>query len=314
MIFPGYVSQDSFKPSFKLSWIILILNLVIYFGIAFAFNAWPNAEVRKKIVEEKFKRSVFEMYVQTLDPIEKSQLFGPLDTVYSRALKDEKFWARLNTFPFRGDKVQIEEVKTVLGVFHKTYKESAQFQYGLGSFEVSPWSWLTYQFVHASLLHLFGNMLIVFLVLSFLEKFISIGWLVCVYIFSGFAGGVAFLNFDDVGSMSVVGASASASGILAFLLILKNRELMPWFFMLAPIKNGWGKIYLPVFFIFPLFLVPDFLSLLSEPGGVSSNVAVSAHIGGTFAGMIMALVYIFFGSKSASHRVFGYHDRLNELT
>jgi membrane associated rhomboid family serine protease len=254
------------------------------------------------------------MYIQTLDPIEMATLSANPDQVYSMALKDEKFWSRLESFPFKGDKVQIEEVQSVMAVFYKSYRESAQFQFGLGSFEVSPWSWLTYQFVHASLIHLLGNMLIVFLALSYLERFVESTWLALVYLVSGFAGGVFFLAVDSVGSMSVVGASASASGLLGFLLILKHSDLIPWFYMIAPIKGGFGRIHLPVFFIFPVFLVSDFVSLLWAPSGIASNVAVSAHVGGALAGMFLALVYNFFRSKAASHGVLGHNDRLHELT
>ena len=313
MIFPGNFGRNNYRPSFKLSWIMLILNVIVFLGTTFSYNVWPNTELREKINEEEFKRSVYEMYIQTLDPIERKRINESFDDVYTRAIKDEKFWARLESFPFRGDKVQIEEVKTVMGVFHKTYKESAQFQFGLGSFEISPWSRLTYQFVHANFLHLFFNMLIIFLVLTYLEKFVSIGWLVSIYLLSGFAGGMLFLAFDEGSSMSVIGASASASGLLSFLLVFKHRELIPWF-VFVPIKNYWGEIHLPVFFIFLFFIVQDFTKLLAEPGGVAANVAVSAHVGGTFAGMILALVYVFLRSKSAPHRIFSYDDRLNELT
>lgn len=314
MIIPGDVNSLSFKPSFKLSWIVLVLNIVVFVGILFSYNVWPTSDVRQKLGDVKFRNAVYEMYVQSLDPIEKVSLSSNVDHVYSMALKDEKFWNRLESFPFKGDKIQIEEVKSVMAVFYKTYRESAQFQYGLGSFEVSPWSWLTYQFVHASLIHLLGNMLIVFLVLSYLEKFVETTWLAVVYLVSGFAGGVVFLVVDNVGSMSVVGASASASGLLGFLLFLKHSDLIPWFYMIAPIKNGFGRIYLPVFFIFPVFLVSDFVSMLWEPSGVAANVAVSAHVGGALAGMFLSLVYVFFRSKATSHSVLRHNDGLHELT
>lgn len=90
---------------------------------------------------------------------------------------------------------------------------------------------------------------------------------------------------------------------------------MPWGYMMAPIKNGYGQIYLPVFFIFPVFLVSDFVTLLWEPTGIAANVAVSAHVGGVIMGMLLGCTYlIFLRSKASSHRVFSNHDGLHELS
>jgi membrane associated rhomboid family serine protease len=101
---------------------------------------------------------------------------------------------------------------------------------------------------------------------------------------------------------------------MSFLLATRGHKTMPWFYVIAPIKSGYGKIYLPVFFIFPVFLVSDFVSLLWEPNGVASNVAVSAHVGGAFMGLLMGLLYLFFRRKSAAHRVFSYDDGFHELS
>ena len=253
------------------------------------------------------------MYVQTLDPIEKKNLRGNVNAVYSRALKDQKFWSRISTFPFVGDQVQIAENRKTIKNFFEGYLNSPHYHFGLGALEISPWSWVTYQFVHVSLMHLVGNLLLVFLIISFLEKTVDSAWIAATYLFSGFAGGISFLFFDDVGGMSVIGASASASGLLSFLLIAKSSQLMPWGYLIAPIKGGFGQISLPVFFIFPIFLLSDFISLLWEPSGIVSNVAVSAHVGGVFMGIIMGAYYLLFGSETSAHRVFSHDDGLNEL-
>ena len=292
---------------------VLFLNVVIYFFITMRFDMWPNQEIREKLNDEKFERAVYEMYLQTLDPIEIGPGYDDTEAVFSKALKDEKFWNRVADFPFKGDKIQIEDVRNTIKGFYSTYRKSAQFQFGLGAFEITPWSWLTYQFVHASFLHLFGNLVVIFLVLSFLELSVSPVWLAMVYLFSGFVGGIFFLIVDNVGSMSVVGASASASGLLGFLVVSQHSRVMPWFYFLAPVKGGLGRVYLPVFFAFPVFLVSDFVSLLWSPTGVSANVAVSAHVGGALTGFIMGAAYLFLGSKASAHRVFSYNDGLHEL-
>ena len=313
MIVPGDFKSFISKSFFKISWIILFLNVAVFAAISFGGEEWPGTELQQKMTEDSFKKSVYEMYLQTLDPIEAVQNES-IDTVFYKAIKDEKFWNRIENFPFKGDAVQIKDVKSTISEFYKTYQQSPQFLYGLGGFEPSPWSWLTYQFVHASFLHLFGNMVVVFLVMSYLESFVGGGWVALIYLFSGFVGGIFFLAIDRTGSMSVVGASASASGLLGFLLIYRNSKLMPWFYLIAPIKNGFGKIHLPVFFILPIFLMSDFITLWWEPTGISTNVAVSAHVGGALTGMLMGVGYLLFGSKATSHGVLSDHNGLHELS
>jgi membrane associated rhomboid family serine protease len=314
MIFPGNFSEITQKPTLKLSWVMLFLNLFVFVLISFSFDTWPNQDMRQVLTDEKFRNSVVEMYVQTLDPIEKKNLSQNINRLYAKALKDQKFWKRVNNYPFVGDQVQIEENKKTVSKFYETYLSSPQYQFGLSSFEVSPWSWVTYQFVHTSLIHLFGNIMLVFLMLSFLEKTISSTLIAVVYLLSGFAGGISFLFFDSAGGMSVIGASASASGLLGFLIIVKGAELMPWGYIIAPIKKGYGQIYLPVFFLFPIFLVTDFINLLWEPSGVVANVAVSAHVGGALFGFVMGGYYLLFWSKAASHSIFSNNDGLHELS
>lgn len=312
MIVPGDFNSFTSKPFFKISWIVLFLNLFVFGVVAINGETWPSNDISEKMQQASFKHALYEMYLQTQDPIEIKN-GETVDSVFYQAIKDEKFWSRIDSFPFIGDQIAISEVKTVMTKFYKTYKQSPQFLYGLGGFEASPWSWLTYQFVHASFVHLFGNLIIIFLVMSYLEKTVNSSMLVAIYLLSGFVGGMFFLSIDRSGGMSVIGASASASGLLGFLLVYHNSKLMPWFYMLAPVKEGYGKIYLPVFFILPIFLMSDFITLWWEPTGVATNVAVSAHVGGALTGMILATGYLLFGSKAASHRIFSNNDGFHEL-
>ncbi len=324
MIFPGDFKEFKQKPALKLSWIVLILNVFFYVVINLSFDSWPSPKVRKLLSDERFINSVYEMYTQTLDPIEKKKLKESRYSVYEQALKDQKFWSRIAAHPFVGDKVQISENRKMISGFYETYLRSPQHYFGLGALESSPWSWITYQFVHVSFMHLLGNIILIFLIISYLEKSVHFTWIAATYLFSGFAGGISFLFFDSISGISVIGASASASGLLSFLLMTKGSQVMPWGFLIAPVKGGFGQIYLPVFFIFPIFLISDFVSLLWEPSGVVSNVAVSAHIGGVFMGLIIGLYYIsyqkkpiildFFRGKASAHGVFSDHNDVHKLS
>ena len=303
MIFPGDVESFVKRPTFKMSWLLLFLNIAVYFVFSLEFESWPNGPFSEKLSDPRFKTVVFEMYKQTLDPVEAVSNNTTSDQILTVALRDQSFEKRLAQFPFKGNDIEIADAKNTLFEFFRGYHRSPQYQFGLSANDSSPWSWLTYQFVHGSLLHLAGNMFIIFLSLSYLEKQVSSGWLLTVYLLSGFVGGMFFLKLEPSSGLSMVGASASAFGLLGFLLILENTKLMPWFYMIAPVKGGYGRIYLPVFFILPVLLMSEFLTLLKDTSGVSTSIAVSAHVGGAVAGMMIAGGYLLAKKVSASNSV-----------
>jgi len=298
MIIPGLFYQFFKKAEWNLAWIILFLNFFVFIYSQIFFSTWPSANFFEQVNEKKFSLSVVEMYRQTLDPLEQFSK-GVNDKTrnttrelsLSEALRDHRFWTRAQTFPFRGDAVQIAQNRKLLKKLQTEYFQSAQYQLGLGSLETSPWAWVTYQFTHASWVHLIGNMIVIFLLVSYLELSVGFFWIATVYLFGGFAGGVSYLIFDGSGSLSVVGASASACALMTFLLVTQKNVVMPWSYLIAPVPEGYGVIYLPVFFIFPLYILADFLTALLEPSGLSSSIAVSAHIGGSLAGLTLGVFY-----------------------
>lgn len=290
MIIPGLFSLFFRRPQFTFAWSVLFLNVVIFIYSQINFTSWPSKSMSEQVKDKNFSYAITEMYLQTLDPVEIAAL--PAVTA-SEALRDHRFWKRVATFPFKGDQVQIETNRRRLLQFANEYFESAQYQLGLGRIENSPWSWVTYQFTHASFFHLLGNMLILFLLLSYLEASVGLFWLASVYLAGGFGGGISYLLFEGSGSMAVVGASASAFALMAFLITVKRGKLMPWSYLIAPVPQGYGVIYLPAFFVFPIFLMGDFIAALWEPAGISSSVAISAHVGGALVGFVFGFAYLF---------------------
>lgn len=290
MIIPGFFYLFFRRPQMNLAWSFLFVNFFIYIYTQSSFQSWPSPSLVEQVKDKNFMFAVAEMYKQTLDSIELKAL--PTNLSASEALRDHRFWTRVEHFPFKGDRVQIELNRKRLMQYQKEYFESSQYQLGLGRIENSPWTWVTYQFTHASFFHLFGNMLVVFLLISYLEASVGLFWLVSVYLFGGFGGGISYLLFEGSGSMAVVGASASAFSLMAFLITIKRNEVMPWSYVFAPVPEGYGIIYLPAFFILPLFLMTDFIAALWEPAGITSSIAVSAHIGGAMVGFILGAAYL----------------------
>lgn len=316
MIFPGTFKKENFGFKLNLAVAVVFINIFVFLFSNLFFDSWPNPKNFKDLQDKSFNKSLGLMYLQTLDPTEKSNL-EELDAnaLATIAIRDQKFWKRAAYFPFHGDLVQIEIVKKVLLNLQDEYQNAIQYQYGLGPTQTSPWAWVTYQFTHHSLLHLLSNLVFLFLVISYLETTVTAGWIGAVYLLGGIGGGISFLLFNNEGDLSVIGASGSVCALLGFLMIVKQNKNIPWVYFFAPVPRGYGAIYLPAFLIFPIYLIADFTTILREPN-LASMVAHSAHVGGTLVGLSLGGLYLlqaFFRRKAASHGVFSDYDGLNEL-
>lgn len=146
---------------------------------------------------------------------------------------------------------------------------------------IKPWTLLTYMFVHANLLHLFFNMLMLYWFgRLFLNYFIPKN-LLALYLIGGLGGALLYIiafntipYYVDMNASVMVGASASVTAVIFASAFYKpNQEVMLLFL-------GRVKIIYIALFIFVL----DFLALASpeNPGGHI------AHIGGAIVGYAYA--------------------------
>ncbi|MGB9959080.1 MAG: rhomboid family intramembrane serine protease [Candidatus Bathyarchaeales archaeon] len=155
---------------------------------------------------------------------------------------------------------------------------------------------ITSMFMHASWLHLFGNMLFLYIFGDNIEDIFGHGSYLLFYIFSGLAAAFThilsilfapmlsellgipfFASLED----GVVGASGAISGVLGAYLVLypkaKILTLVTYFILPIP-----AIIFLGVWFLL------QWLYMLFD---VSGGVAYWAHIGGFVMGIILALAF-----------------------
>ena len=146
-------------------------------------------------------------------------------------------------------------------------------------------SLLSSMFLHVSFLHIFGNMLFLFVFGPNIEaKFGRVKYL-GAYLACGLAGGAATIAAAIwTGSSSLfipeVGASAAISGVLAAYLVLlaRSRILAIIMFFLIPIGAFW---FIGLWFV---------LQVLYQLAGIDTGVAYVAHIGGFALGLVFALL------------------------
>jgi membrane associated rhomboid family serine protease len=141
---------------------------------------------------------------------------------------------------------------------------------------------ITSMFLHASLLHVGGNMLFLWIFGNNVEdKLGEIKFLV-IYFASGIAGSLLQVYITPTSTIPMLGASGAISGILAAYVLYFPRArvltfIVPFFFISI-------SAYLVIGYWIALQLLNAFLGLGVTGGGV----AYFAHIGGFASGLILA--------------------------
>ncbi len=142
------------------------------------------------------------------------------------------------------------------------------------------WQLVTFQFLHAGWLHLIFNMLAVFFFGRPVEMALGRGRFLTLYLSSGVIGGLcqmaAALVWPSFFGSAVVGASASACGLVAAFAVLNWWERFTLFIYFFPVTMRgrtllWCSIGLAAGSI---FLMPH------------SNIANVAHLGGILTGAL----------------------------
>jgi membrane associated rhomboid family serine protease len=142
------------------------------------------------------------------------------------------------------------------------------------------WQLVTYGFIHATLMHIFFNMLTLWFIGGRLEADFGARWLGENYFVSLIGAGlctigVSYLPLPHVGPLSpTVGASGAIFGLLAAFAVYYGEQEMMLFFVLR----------MKAKYIVILFALFSVAMLLTNSG----NVAYAAHLGGLAFGYLYA--------------------------
>jgi len=141
---------------------------------------------------------------------------------------------------------------------------------------------LTYQFLHGGWLHLFGNMLYLWVFGDNIEDRVGHFRYLLFFLLAGALSGLVQVFFQAYSGIPIIGASGAVAGVLGAYLVSCPRArvlaLVPIFFW-VPVELP-ASIFLGFWFIFQVF---------SGVASIGAVVAVAwwAHIGGFIAGMLL---------------------------
>jgi membrane associated rhomboid family serine protease len=144
----------------------------------------------------------------------------------------------------------------------------------------------TSMFMHAGWLHLFGNMLYLWIFGDNVEDAFGHAKFLVFYLLCGIAATFAQLVLNMNSSVPNLGASGAIAGVLGGYILLFPRGQVR-------VLMGRGVIPLPALVVIGFWIV---LQLVSGIGTISSTaetggVAYMAHIGGFFAGMLLTFIF-----------------------
>jgi membrane associated rhomboid family serine protease len=144
-------------------------------------------------------------------------------------------------------------------------------------------NFLSSMFMHGDIMHIFGNMLFLFIFGDNLENLLGHIRFAAFYIVCGIAAALAQVVMDPGSAIPMLGASGAISGVLGgYLVLFPQRQVR------AIIFNFLTTV--PAFVALGLWIGYQILLGWLSPSG-QGGVAYAAHIGGFIAGV--ALIKLF---------------------
>jgi membrane associated rhomboid family serine protease len=143
---------------------------------------------------------------------------------------------------------------------------------------------LTSMFLHASWLHIIGNMWFLWIFGDNIEDYLGHFSYLLFYLLSGFAAMATHILLNTGSNVPALGASGAIAGVMGGYFVLYPRaRVMMWF---PPIFF----FYLPAWLVLGYWFLTQFLSgaVTSIAGtGATGGIAVWAHVGGFVAGIVL---------------------------
>jgi len=144
---------------------------------------------------------------------------------------------------------------------------------------------LTSMFLHASWLHIIGNMWALWIFGDNIEDYLGHFLYLVFYLATGFVAACTHIVLNAGSNVPSVGASGAIAGVMgAYFMLYPRARVLTWF---PPIFF----FYLPAWVMLGYWFVYQFLSgaatAIAETHQTTGGVAFWAHVGGFVAGIVL---------------------------
>ena len=144
-------------------------------------------------------------------------------------------------------------------------------------------NFLSSMFMHGSIMHIFGNMLFLWVFGDNLENQLGHIRYAAFYIVCGIAAALSQIVLDTDSVIPMLGASGAISGVLGgYLLLFPRRRVR------ALIFNFLTEV--PAYVAVGIWIVYQLVAGYLTPAG-TGGVAYAAHIGGFIAGLVLVKIF-----------------------
>ncbi len=148
------------------------------------------------------------------------------------------------------------------------------------------WSYLTYAFLHANVMHIVGNMLFLYIFGNNVnDKMGNVGYL-AFYLGGGIFAGIGHVLTASVPVLGASGAVAAVTGAYLVLFPRSNLTIVYFFWLI-------GAFEIPSMWVIAFFFLQDVvMNFFPNLFGGAAAVAHTAHIAGTIYGFTICMALL----------------------
>lgn len=136
---------------------------------------------------------------------------------------------------------------------------------------------ITYQFLHANFMHIFGNMIFLFVFGDDIEEAIGHWRFLAFYVACGIGAGIAFVLSAPGSNIELIGASGAVAGVIAAYLMFRPCAKVTVLLGLLPLR-------IRAFWVIGGWAIWQFFEVTSR---TQDGVAYWAHVGGLITGAVL---------------------------
>ena len=136
---------------------------------------------------------------------------------------------------------------------------------------------ITYQFFHADLTHVVGNMIFLWVFGDDVERVLGRGRYLAFYLLCGVIGGLVFVANDPHSTIELIGASGAVAGVVVGYVMLRPCAKITVLLGIIPLR-------ISAYWVVGLFVISQLWNLGASS---KSEIAYWCHFGGMLGGALL---------------------------
>jgi len=136
---------------------------------------------------------------------------------------------------------------------------------------------VTYQFFHADITHVVGNMIFLWVFGDDIERVLGRGRYLAFYLLCGVIGGLVFVANDPHSTIELIGASGAVAGVVVGYVMLRPCAKITVLLGIIPLR-------ISAYWVVGLFVISQLWNLGASS---KSEVAYWCHFGGMLGGAVL---------------------------